>query len=99
MALCSLCLTSSSIKMRQRIQMRGIRSTVLSLSASADTDPLKTLVRQLGINTVQKHIFLCADQTKPKCCSKEAGLESWEFLKVYAVQCCLCLHQLILIRF
>jgi (2Fe-2S) ferredoxin len=29
----------------------------------------------------RRHIFLCADQTKPKCCSTAAGLESWEFLK------------------
>lgn len=28
-----------------------------------------------------KHIFLCCDQTKPKCCSHEVGLESWEYLK------------------
>lgn len=30
---------------------------------------------------VPKHIFLCADPSKPKCCSREAGIESWEFLK------------------
>ena len=35
----------------------------------------------LGIAHVERHIFLCADQTEPKCCAKEAGLESWEFLK------------------
>jgi (2Fe-2S) ferredoxin len=35
----------------------------------------------LGIGAIQRHIFLCADQTEPKCCSKEAGLASWEFLK------------------
>lgn len=29
----------------------------------------------------QRHIFLCCDQTKPKCCDKELGLEAWEFLK------------------
>lgn len=28
-----------------------------------------------------RHIFLCADQTKPKCCPKKKGLESWDFLK------------------
>lgn len=28
-----------------------------------------------------RHIFLCADQTEPKCCSKEVGLASWEYLK------------------
>jgi len=27
------------------------------------------------------HIFLCCDQSKPKCCAHEAGLESWEYLK------------------
>lgn len=29
----------------------------------------------------ERHILLCADQTKPKCCSHEAGLESWDYLK------------------
>lgn len=27
------------------------------------------------------HLFLCADQTKPKCCAKPDGLESWNYLK------------------
>lgn len=30
---------------------------------------------------MKRHIFLCCDQTKPKCCQKEIGLESWEYLK------------------
>lgn len=30
---------------------------------------------------MQRHIFLCCDQTKPNCCTREAGLQSWEFLK------------------
>ena len=29
----------------------------------------------------RRHIFLCCDQTKPKCCSRERGLEAWDFLK------------------
>jgi (2Fe-2S) ferredoxin len=33
------------------------------------------------IPEVRRHIFLCADQTNPKCCSKEVGLEAWEYLK------------------
>ena len=36
---------------------------------------------RLKIGTRGRHIFLCADQTNPKCCSKEAGLVSWEYLK------------------
>ncbi|MFS8897364.1 (2Fe-2S) ferredoxin domain-containing protein [Synechococcus sp. R3-13] len=29
----------------------------------------------------QWHLFLCADQTKPKCCEKAVGLEAWDYLK------------------
>lgn len=38
-------------------------------------------VSKLGIRNINRHIFLCADQTKPKCCSKEDSLEVWEYLK------------------
>lgn len=36
---------------------------------------------ELEIPSVKRHIFLCADQTTPKCCKKEIGLEAWDFLK------------------
>ena len=42
---------------------------------------LKKKVQELGIANIQRHIFLCCDQTKPKCCKKEVGLESWNYLK------------------
>jgi len=35
----------------------------------------------LGLEKYRRHIFLCADQTDPKCCGAEAGLAAWEFLK------------------
>jgi len=47
-------------------------------------DKEKQLEREansLGIGRFRRHIFLCADQTEPKCCSKEQGLKSWEYLK------------------
>ena len=44
-------------------------------------DDLRAQVDKLGIDATRRHIFLCSDQTKPKCCTREAGLESWEFLK------------------
>ena len=34
-----------------------------------------------GLADGARHIFLCADQTKPKCCDLETSLASWEFLK------------------
>jgi len=42
---------------------------------------LRRKIRLLGITSIKRHIFLCCDQTKPKCCVKEEGLESWQFLK------------------
>jgi (2Fe-2S) ferredoxin len=42
---------------------------------------LTDLVEQLRIKKIRRHIFLCADQTKPACCAKEEGLESWNYLK------------------
>lgn len=44
-------------------------------------DDVAAQVARLGIGTTAKHIFLCSDQTKPKCCTREQGLESWEYLK------------------
>src|SRR5437016_2867714 len=42
---------------------------------------LETISRTLGLERYKRHIFLCADQTEPKCASKEVGLASWDFLK------------------
>ena len=44
-------------------------------------DELRQCVESLGIEKCSRHIFLCADQTRPECCTKEAGLEAWEYLK------------------
>jgi hypothetical protein len=45
------------------------------------TDELSAARASLGLESFQRHIFLCADQTEAKCAPKERGLESWEFLK------------------
>jgi (2Fe-2S) ferredoxin len=42
---------------------------------------LPAAVASLGIEKFRRHIFLCADATRPKCCPREAGLAAWEFLK------------------
>ena len=42
---------------------------------------LKTMAENLGLEKYRRHIFLCADQTEPKCASLDVGLESWEYLK------------------
>jgi (2Fe-2S) ferredoxin len=49
-------------------------------TAAADAE-LQRTVAALGLTTSQRHIFLCAGPTEPKCCARETGLEAWEFLK------------------
>lgn len=45
------------------------------------SEVLRQQVETLGLGKIERHIFLCADQTKPKCCSREVSAESWAYLK------------------
>ncbi|MCU0771449.1 MAG: (2Fe-2S) ferredoxin domain-containing protein [Verrucomicrobia bacterium] len=54
------------------------------------SDPLQAAARTLGLDHYQRHIFLCADPTEAKCCAREAGLESWTFLKQRLNELSLC---------
>ena len=46
-----------------------------------DIEHLVQIAQGLQIGNIRRHIFLCCDQTKPKCAPKEVGIESWEYLK------------------
>ena len=35
----------------------------------------------IGIPVARRHIFLCAEQTKPKCCDMERGVAAWDYQK------------------
>ena len=39
------------------------------------------LAEEIGVPNARRHILLCCDQTKPKCCERERGDEAWTFLK------------------
>lgn len=45
------------------------------------TEPQQKIAETIGIPVARRHIFLCADQTNPKCCDKERGIAAWDFLK------------------
>lgn len=51
------------------------------MSSEPNSDSLREITGKLGIQSARRHLFLCADQTKPKCCDKNASLESWNYLK------------------
>jgi len=38
-------------------------------------------IASLGLDRIDRHILICADQTKPLCCSKADSLEAWDYLK------------------
>jgi len=42
---------------------------------------LAVRIEKLHLKEIKRHIFLCSDQTVPKCCDKATGLKSWEYLK------------------
>ena len=41
----------------------------------------QSVADSIGVPIAKRHIFLCCDQTDPKCCDRERGLAAWEFLK------------------
>jgi (2Fe-2S) ferredoxin len=50
-------------------------------SFSVTHESERAVAESIGVPVARRHIFLCCDQTKPKCCDKERGLAAWEFLK------------------
>ena len=52
-----------------------------SLVSKGSPEYLRGLAADIGVPSARRHIFLCCDQTKPKCCDREQGDEAWTFLK------------------
>ena len=44
-------------------------------------EALQAKAAAVGVTRARRHIFLCCDQTTPKCCDRERGLAAWEYLK------------------
>ena len=42
---------------------------------------LQELAESIGVPRARRHIFLCADQTEPKCCDRDRSLVAWTYLK------------------
>jgi (2Fe-2S) ferredoxin len=46
-----------------------------------DIDQQRAVATAVGVAVARRHIFLCCDQTVPKCCDKERGNRAWDHLK------------------
>jgi (2Fe-2S) ferredoxin len=51
------------------------------MTSAADRDTWQKVGQSMGLPVARRHIFLCCDQTNPKCCDEAAGLAAWDFLK------------------
>ncbi|MGF1603625.1 MAG: ferredoxin [Thermosynechococcaceae cyanobacterium] len=51
------------------------------LANASPADSLQTCAQALGLQAIERHVFLCADATKPKCCAPGPSLEAWDYLK------------------
>ena len=52
--------------------------------APLDQDERAALARSAvkhGLPQVRRHILICADPAKPKCCTAEEGEAAWEYMK------------------
>ena len=47
-----------------------------------DLTRFRDLAASVGVAAARRHIFLCADQTNPKCCDRDRSIAAWEFLKM-----------------
>ena len=45
------------------------------------TEAQQNKVVTIGVPVARRHIFLCAEQTTPKCCDRERGVAAWDYLK------------------
>lgn len=51
------------------------------MSSQSPDSSLRAVANSLGLEKYRRHIFLCADQTEPKCAPQALGLEAWDYLK------------------
>jgi (2Fe-2S) ferredoxin len=49
--------------------------------SDVSVDSQRQKAESIGILSARRHIFLCCDQTKPKCCDKDRSLAAWDYLK------------------
>lgn len=53
----------------------------MAIRDEQNTDNLGIAVKALGLDCIERHIFLCADASKPKCVDRESSLIAWNYLK------------------
>lgn len=48
---------------------------------ASSLDALRAKAESVGVTVARRHILLCCEQAKPKCCDLERGAAAWSYLK------------------
>ncbi len=48
---------------------------------SSRHDFMTNVAESVGVPYTRRHIFLCCDQTTPKCCDRKRSHKAWSYLK------------------
>lgn len=48
---------------------------------SSSVEQQRRVAATIGADVAVRHIFLCCDQTNPRCCAQDRGLAAWAYLK------------------
>jgi len=52
------------------------------MSRKRAKERLEAIAGAMSIGGLERHLFLCAGATTPKCCDREASLRVWKFVKM-----------------
>lgn len=58
-----------------------IETTSAETISANDQEFLNSRIQKLGLEHIQRHILICADPSKPICCSQAEGVVAWDYLK------------------
>jgi len=50
------------------------------------TEAQRKIADTIGVPVARRHVFLCAEQTKAKCCDMKRGIIAWEYLKEHLTE-------------
>lgn len=59
----------------------GLHSVTDAPQSLSPVERQQRVASLVGVGVATRHIFLCCDQTKPKCCDRVRSLQAWDFLK------------------
>jgi len=82
---CTLALQAIQLKSRTSRCSRAANHDMLQPNLTLLSEETRQRIidkaRSLGVGTLSRHIFLCADQTDPKCAPRDVTNVSWDYLK------------------